>query len=114
MNTSAQTFDTLTNGVCSIASYEEFSGGINGMMCDFAFGKGLCCGGVINTTLIPNLYTDMCGYYDCFFDNWSRFHDLPKALTHASATVVKGETGRDIGWLVSGGQGKTYLSLISY
>merc|ERR1712156_507109 len=102
MNMSAQTFDTLTDGVCSIASYEEFSGGIKGMMCDFAFGKGLCCGGIINTTSI--LYTDMCGVYDCFIDGWSRFHDLPKKLAYASAAVVKGETGRDMGWLVSGGQ----------
>ena len=38
-------------------------------------------------------------------DSWSRFHDLPKKLTHASGAVVVGETGRDIGYLVSGGQG---------
>ena len=73
------------------------------MMCDFAFGKGLCCGGLID--LANTLYTDMCALYDCFTDSWSRFHDLPKKLTHAAANVVVGETGRDIGWLVSGGQG---------
>ena len=74
------------------------------MMCDFAFGKGFCCGGLID--FANHLYTDMCTIYDCFLDSWSRFHDLPKKLTHASGTVVVGETGRDIGWLVSGGQGK--------
>ena len=75
------------------------------MICDFAFGKGFCCGGLIDTGSILPLYTDMCAIYDCFIDSWSRFHDLPKKLTHASGAVVVGETGRDIGYLVSGGQG---------
>ena len=74
------------------------------MMCDFVFGKGFCCGGQIPVLPTP-LYTDMCTIYDCFLDSWSRFHDLPKKLTHASGAVVVGETGRDIGYLVSGGQG---------
>ena len=79
-------------------------------MCDYAFGKGICCGGEIDST--NTLYTDMCGFYDCFLNDWERFHDLPKKLTHASATVVRGENGRDIGWLVSGGQGKN--NFLSY
>ena len=76
------------------------------MMCDFVFGKGICCGGTIDST--TNMYTDMCGIYDCFKNGWDRFHDLPKKLTHASGTVVRGEHGRDIGWLVSGGQGNSH------
>ena len=78
-------------------------------MCDYAFGKGLCCGGEIDSA--NTLYTDMCGFYDCFTNDWEPFHDLPKKLTHASATVVRGEYGRDIGWLVSGGQGKRQIFL---
>jgi hypothetical protein len=102
--TQSETYDTESNQGCNITSYESITGAIQGMMCDFAFGKGFCCGGLIPIPLVPNVYTDMCTIYDCFLDTWSRFHDLPKKLSHASGTVVVGETGRDIGYLVSGGQ----------
>ena len=75
------------------------------MMCDFVFGKGLCCGGLIDSVSIPKKYTDMCGFYDCFELDWVRVHDLPKKLVDASHTPVR-EKGRDIGWIVSGGRGK--------
>jgi carbonic anhydrase len=102
VETQSETYDTESNQGCNITSYESITQAAQDMMCDFAFGKGFCCGGLID--LANNLYTDMCTIYDCFLDSWSRFHDLPKKLTHASGAVVVGETGRDIGWLVSGGQ----------
>ena len=100
----SETYDTWSTDTCDIASYETFTGGAYyRMMCDFVFGKGMCCGGTIDP--VNHLYTDMCGFYDCFANDWTRFHDLPKKLIYASSTPVR-EKGRDIGWLVSGGLGK--------
>lgn len=100
-----EVMDTASLQSCEIASYEIFSGGAyEYMMCDYVFGKGICCGGSFyDTTATSDVHVDMCGVYDCFVDNWVQFHDLPKKAIHSGHAVVR-QDQRDQGWLISGGK----------
>jgi len=73
------------------------------MICDFVFGKGLCCGGHDPSNLtVPN--TDICGLFDCQEQTWTNIHDFPiSQLLYEAATVLR-RHGKDYGWLVSGGE----------
>jgi len=88
---------------CNGGSYLDINpNGEVEVICDFVFGKGLCCGGHNSSDLtIPN--TDICGLYDCEENVWAEIHDFPVALYYEAATVLR-KHGRDYGWLVSGGE----------
>ena len=74
------------------------------MICDFVFGKGLCCGGHDPSNLtVPS--TDICGLFDCQEQTWTNIHDFPITLYYEAATVLR-RNGKDYGWLVSGGECK--------
>jgi len=101
-----ETFDTASKQVCEISSFHEFTGGASsggvlfGAMCDTVFGKGICCGGVISSTI--GLSND-CGFYDCFAHQWAMVHDMKFKVYDVNPAVIRNEQGRDIGWLFAGG-----------
>ena len=73
------------------------------MICDFVFGRGICCGGFNTDYDTPS---DVCAFYNCESHNWTLMHDFPEPLIYEAAVVIKEKNGDDIGWLVSGGSGK--------
>ena len=74
------------------------------VICDFVFGKGICCGGH-DANDLTKMNTDICGFYDCDEHVWTQIHDFPVALYYEAATVIKAKD-KDYGWLVSGGERK--------
>ena len=74
--------------------------------CTYIFGTAVCCSGLINEVL-----TDTCAIYDCFDRTamaWKTIQDLPSIFRNHNdfAHTVIREKGRDVGWLLSGGECK--------
>ena len=77
-----------------------------GQVCDFVFGRGICCNGIsqfadsnINQTIITS-----CSFYDCFSGTWKLIENIPSTLLYHSANKII-HKGRDHKWMISGGQG---------
>ena len=82
----------------------------HGQVCEFVFGRGICCNGVtqladpntdppINQTLSKSCY-----FYDCFSGNWTEIASTPSALIYHSANKIM-HKGRDYKWMIAGGEG---------
>ena len=93
---------------CTIASYTAATGTTTDMVCDFVFGKGICCNGLKSTDA-----TDLCLYYDCFTNSWSSIMDMPARLTYHASNVIR-HKGRDEYWLLAGGQGNISYALTNF
>ena len=96
----------FTQKYCSTSSFNAFTETQGGQVCDFVFGRGICCSGTcdIQTHQLP-VASNLCKFYDCFTDTWKDVPNLPEQILYHQANVIRYK-GRDIRWLVSGGQGK--------
>ena len=94
---------------CSIASYNEATDTLDHQICDYTFGRGVCCNGVDNNT---DTAIDECRQYNCFTDTWDTIQSMPEKLRgHAANKIV--HKGRDLLWLVSGGRVEEHNGTVS-
>ena len=92
-----------TKGSCNtVPSYSAATTTSNGQVCEFIFGRGICCNGLDGSSA-P---TDACQYYDCFTDAWKATSSTTKKLKDHAANKVM-QKGRDLFWLIAGGQDET-------
>jgi len=94
--------DTLAGTECSIASYNTATTTTTDQVCDYVFGKGMCCSGILDNAASPMESTNVCMYYDCFTDTWVPVTDIPAKLLCHRGNVIK-HKGRDYKWLIAGG-----------
>ena len=101
--------DTVSGKSCYLAAlYSESYGPQKNnpviQRCTFVFGTAVCCSGEMTTIVL----TDTCAIYDCFDHKWKTIEDLPsmfRSHMEFGSTVIR-EKGRDVGWLISGGECK--------
>ena len=99
--------DTISKQTCATNGYTGFYN-ITGprMICDYVFGTPVCCGGTITKGVneFKSNMTNVCGLFDCFKDQWIPFQDLPIYNSYRLSYTTLRQNGRDVGWLVSGGE----------
>ena len=100
-----------TDVVCStVSNYATVSGTSTDQVCDYVFGRGICCLGL--TTADPTVATDTCFYWDCFTQSWMATNNVPAKLASAAANPIR-QDGRDEYWIIAGGLG-SYTHQFSY
>ena len=93
--------------VCTTTSnYATVSGTSKDQVCDYVFGRGICCLGL--TTADATIATDTCFYWDCFTRSWLPTNNVPAKLTSAAANPIR-QDGRDEYWIIAGGVGMINL-----
>ena len=93
-----------TDVVClTTSNYATVSGTSTGQVCDYVFGRGICCLGVI-IGLETVMATDTCFYWDCFTCSWMATNNVPAKLASAAANPIR-QDGRDEYWIIAGGLG---------
>ena len=91
-----------SKGSCNtVPSYSAATTTSTGQVCEYIFGRGICCNG-LDGTPAP---TDACQFYDCFTEAWKATSSTLKKLKEHAANKVM-HKGRDLFWLMAGGQGK--------
>ena len=86
------------------SNYATVSGTTMDQVCDYVFGRGICCLGL--TTADPLVPTDACFYWDCFSRSWKATNNVPAKLTSAAANPIR-QDGRDEYWIIAGGLGNS-------
>ena len=84
------------------SNYATVSGTSTDQVCDYVFGRGICCLGL--TTADSTVATDTCFYWDCFSRSWMATNNVPAKLTSAAANPIR-QDGRDEYWIIAGGLG---------
>lgn len=88
--TDTEVYDSASDTSCTTATaFNSISSSLDGEMCDFVFGKGICCGGKDDQT-DPTTFTsnDMCAFWDCYTDGWTVFEDMPHDVSDAAHNKV--------------------------
>jgi len=96
---SSTMYNSLNEITCTIASYNQVTMTSTDQVCDYVFGRGICCGGIQSNTTEP---IDCCMYYDGFTKAWIPLPDMPYRLIRHRSNVIE-QKGRDYRWLIAGG-----------
>ena len=96
---------TTTKGSCNtIPSYNAATTTTTGQVCEYIFGRGICCNGMDEQSSPKP--TDVCQFYDCFTEAWKATSSTLKKLVNHAANKVS-HKGRDLFWLMAGGEDDT-------